>query len=79
MCGGGAAKRAAVVPAAPVGRMRVGAELVALSLSSIVSGADGCRRAARACPREGAGTRSDRVLLLLATYRLLAPPDQPVG
>src|SRR6201984_813429 len=45
-----AAKRTAVVPAAPVGR--VGA------------------------PRSRKGTRWDRVLLLLATYRLLAPGSE---
>ncbi len=56
------------MPAAPVGRMLVGAELVARIGARPVLG--------RAAAPEPKGTRWDQVLLPLATYRLLAPGSE---
>src|SRR5712675_1119160 len=71
--------RVAVVPAAAVGRVLAGGEPVARTGARPVLG-----RAARPEPQEPApakagGTRWHQVLLLLATYRLLAPRVTPVG
>src|SRR5437588_318067 len=63
-----AAKRAAVVPAAPVGRCWLALSLWReLELDRFWGGR---------LPPSRKGTRWDRVLLLLATYRLLAPGSE---
>ncbi len=69
----------ASAPAAAVGRVLAGTDAVARAAARSVLVEAAGREPQRACPRESGGTRWDRVLLLLATYRLLAPRDKPVG